>query len=306
MDHIHDQLGKYRIGSIFDNLPDMVKSAEDKIVSEDLSKLADSLFAYSDGINRYFPIHTPEHLYFSRVYFEKCADTLEDKVRHDISIRIEDAWKFHELPELTITKEASHEDEIDAIHHLAIALHEFMNNYKKLPIHQRREKAKELAHHAFSLGKQHGLSEIIKRYAGNTLRKDHGEAFAKRMQFFRHGSNEKNMLMRMQEETPKVNPEHAAKALSIFDERSGLNHMYDNELEDPYLGLLSGEEQAEETLDFEGHKVFPSKLKNFCYDGLKEELDEELINNLKSNPIETLNKLNPHVRIIVIKHVNHG
>jgi len=140
----------------------------------------------------------------------------------------------------------------------------------------------------------------------NTLRKNYNEAFAKRMQFFRHGSQEKDMLLRLQEETPKVHPERAAKALSIFDERSSLNHMYDNELEDPYLGLLSGNEPAEEHIEFDGHKMLPSKLKTCCYDGLKNDLDEDLIGKLKSDPIETLKGLSPHVRIIVIKHINHG
>ena len=201
LDQCHDQIGKFRITG-FDYLPDMVKTAEDKIVSEDLSKVADGLFAYSDGIDRYFPLHTPEHCWYSRGYFEKCASTLNEPLREAINDRINDAWKFHELPEVEFSKEAEHEDEVDAIHALATEMHNFIEHYKRLHIHERREKAKELVRHAFALNKHEGIHEIIKRYAGENLRQDHGQAFAKRMQFFHHDSPERQMLLRLQEETP--------------------------------------------------------------------------------------------------------
>ena len=129
MDHTHDQIGKYRVGIISEIMPDFIKEAEEKIVTEDLSKLADGAFAYSDGVNRYFPIHTPEHTWLSNAYFEKFASQIDESLKDEIENRIDDAYLAFELPINNLVKIAAQEDSIDSLHTLSIEMNNFIDNY---------------------------------------------------------------------------------------------------------------------------------------------------------------------------------
>ena len=53
--------------------------------------------------------------------------------------------------------------------------------------------------------------------------------------------------------------------------------------------------------------MLPSHLKGFNFDSLKDLVEDALIQGLKSDPIENLRNLAPHVRLVVLRHVNnHG
>lgn len=303
-DHMHDQLGKYRVGMIADLMPDFVKEAEEKIVSEDLTKLADGAFAYSDGLNRYFPIHNKEHTWLSHAYFEKFAEEVPEQDRDIVRERINDAYEAFGISKDNLIKEASaitNEDEIDELHSLLIEMNKFINGYKKLNIDERRQIAKHLLHQAYALGKQSNIHDTIKAYAGDGLNKDYPHAFVKRMAYFGDNSPERNILTQMQEETPTC-PEKAAIALSKFDKKTNLDRLYDSELDDPYRGILSPY-VPEDMLDFDGHKILSSKVKNFDYNSLNEVISDALMEALKSNPVEALQNAKPHIRMIVIKRI---
>lgn len=310
IDQIHDQFGKYRIGIISDNMPEIIKTAEERIVSEDLSQLPGGVFAYSNGADRFYPLNSSEQAWMSREYFEKCAkisDFTTANEYKETKERIEDACKFYELPGVSeeLHKQASHEDDIDALHSLLIEMNFFIENYKKLKPFARHEKAKELLTHAYALGKQSATHDLIKHYAGEELSERYPQAFAQRMQFFNRDSPERKTLTQLQEETPKTHAIRAAKALEIFDSRTGIDRLYDNELEDPYHALLSPH-KTEKHIKIDGYKLLPSHLKNFDYSSLSDELEDELINSLKFDPIETLNKVQPHIRVIVLRRVQHA
>jgi hypothetical protein len=305
-DHIHDQLGKYRVGVISDFIPDFVKQAEETIVSEDITKLADGAFAYSDGINRYFPLHTPEHTWFSHYYFEKFASQIEEPLRQEIQGRIQDAFTAFNLPENSMVKIAAEEDEIDALHVLSMEMNKFIDNYKKLSVADRRIKAKEILHKAFSLGHHNHMHEMVKRYAADNLHKNYERAFMDRMRYFHHGTPERESLLGMQEEAPKHVPENVAKALLHFDHKTGLEKMYDNELDDPFLGLLDFNKGEEEPFICGEHKILPSHLKNFDYNKLDGDFENDFIEKLKADPIHALHEAPEGVKIIVIRRINHG
>lgn len=304
-DHIHDQLGRYRVGAINDSMPEFIKEAEEKIVSENLEKLADGCFAYSDGINRYFPLHTPEHVWMSSAYFEKFANEIDEQIRSTIRERIEDAYKAFELPVENIVKIASEEDELDAIHSLSIELNKFIDHYKEYPIHHRRAKAKELLHHANALGKKSALHDSVYRYAGDHLKKDYGHAFADRMKHFSSHAPEREALLKMQDEAPNHIPELVAKALSVFDTKTGLHKHYDSTLEDPYCGLLSPfQGDNEEDIKFGEESVPAHKLKKFNFETLKDFLSDDLVEKLKTNPVDALREAHPSIRVIVVRKIN--
>lgn len=306
IDHIHDQLGKYRVGVISDIMPDFIKEAEDVIVSEDLTKLADGAFAYSDGINRYFPIHTKEHTWLSHAYFEKCASTLDEQTAKIIQGRISDAFVAFGLPENSIVKIAAEEDEIDALHSLSIEMNKFIHHFKMLPIEERRKKAKEILHKAYSLNHHDHMHEMVKRYAADHLHPHYEHAFTDRMAYFHHNSPERGMLLEMQEEARNHVPEKLAKALLHFDNKTGLNKMYDNELDDPFLGLLDPKPIEEDVFRCGEHVVLPSRLRNFNYDDLSEDFENDFVEKLKHDPIKALHEAPEHVKIIVIRRVNHN
>ena len=306
-DHIHDQLGRHRFGAITDAMPEFIKVAEEEIVSDNLEKLADGCFAYSDGVNRYFPIHTPEHVWMSNAYFEKFAHEIDEREASVIRERIQDAYKAFELPEANISKTASDEDEMDAIHSLSIELNKFIDNHKRYPVHERRERAKEILHHAHALGKQSSLHDCVYRYAGDHFKKDYGHAFADRMRYFSHNAPERDSLLKMQEESSSHIPELVAKALGIFDQKTGLHKHYDQGLDDPYSGLLSPfTADNEDDIKFGEESISKQKIHKFDFDSLKDVLGDEVLGKLKANSVDTLREIHPSIRVIVLRAVRHG
>jgi hypothetical protein len=305
IDHIHDQLGRHRVGVISESMPDFIKVAEESIVTEDLSKLADGCFAYSDGVNRYFPIHTPEHTWFSHAYFQKCASEIDERDAQKIQTRIEDACLAFDIPEASLVKVAAHEDEVDALHTLSVELNRFVNNYKSLPPEERRARAKELTRHAKALNRQHSLHDVVHRYSGDHLRHDYHHAFGDRMRHFRLGAPERQTLLSMQNEAKNHIPERIARALSIFDRNAGLDAHYDNGLDDPYTALLTGKEPDADDFEVDGETIPHKHLQGFDWDSLGELLSESTLGSLKSNPLEALSGLEPGIRVIVIRKINH-
>jgi predicted transport protein len=305
-DHTRDQIGKYRVGAIVDSMPDFIKEAEDKIVSEDLTKLADGAFAYSDGVNRYFPIHTPEHTWLSHAYFEKFANEIAEPLRSEIEDRIDDAYIAFELPLNNLVKIAAQEDSIDALHSLSIEMNNFIDHYKRLPIKQRREKAKEILSRAFALGKADGMHHLVKKYSGNNLNPDYPQAFAVRMKYFKHNAPERDTLLQMQNEVPNHLAERIAEALHAFDSKTGLDKHYDNEIMDPYYDLLSPGDIKESPLNFDGESILPSKLKGFNHSSLSDLLNDNLLSELQSDPEATLKNMHPQIRVIVLRRMNHA
>jgi len=304
-DHIHDQLGRYRVGAINEAMPEFIKVAEENIVSENLEKLADGCFAYSDGVNRYFPIHTPEHTWLSNAYFEKFAHEFDEREVSEIRDRISDAYKTFELPEVEFSKTASEEDDLDALHSLSIELNKFIDNHKRYPIEERREKAKEILHHAHALGKQSSLHDSVYRYAGDHFKKNYSHAFADRMKYFKDNAPEREHLLKMQEESESHIPELVAKALGIFDHKTGLHKFYDSELEDPYAGLLTPfETNINENINIGEQSLPLHKINKFNFDSLKDILEDGVLDKLKANPVDALREINPNIRIIVIRKIN--
>ena len=304
IDHMHDQLGKYRIGLIDEAMPDFVKIAEDKIISEDLEKLADGFFAYSNGIDRLFPLHTPEHTWISKAYFEKFASQIDEREANIIRDRINDAYEAFGLPEFELSKEASLEDEIDALHNLSIEMNEFIDNYKHLPIHSRRLKAKEILSQAYALGKEKSLHDVVMRYSGDSLNEKYPVAFAKRMQFFPHNHPARNILLQMQEKINKdSNVEDIIHGLLTFDEKMGIDQYYDNEIDDPYVDILSPHKK-EEMITINGHEISKHKFDNFDFSSLSSILSDHILGALKLNPMSTIDQLDPDVKIIVLGKIH--
>lgn len=306
VDHIHDQLGKHRTGFIVDYMPEFIKTAQENLATEDLTKLADGCFAYSNGADRFFPIHTPEHTWMSRAYFIKCAESLEPELASLIKARIEEAAKAFEIPEgpgYELSKVASTEDDIDSLHSLSTDIRKFVAKYKHLNIDERRRVAKELLHRSQVLNRVAGVPELISNYAGDKLADNYHHAFDARMRHFANGSEERAALMKMQDNASTYVPEVLARALSKFDEMHNLHRHYDSELQDPFVSLLRPGYCDEPAIyEDDAYKIFPSELKSFDFDSLNDTLEEDVLSSLKSNPA-TIRGLHPGLRIVVIRRI---
>lgn len=305
IDHTTDQLGQHRAGIISELMPEFIKTAEEQIASEDLTKLADGCFAYSNGIERRFPIHTPEHTWMSHAYLEKFAHTLPEEECAVIRARINDAYKAFDLPENSVVKIAAQEDDIDILHSLATELNKFIASYKTLPPAERRMKAKQLEQHAKALNKENMLTDPIRRYTGDHLRGDYAQAFDKRMRYFRTGTPERAKLLAMQDEAPRHVPTNVARALSIFDTGAGIDKDYDIHIEDPYVSLLGHHNAVHDNdhMSVDGHMISRRKLTSFNWDSLNDVLEEAFLSRIKSDPIEEFQGAPQHIRLLVIKRM---
>lgn len=310
-DHTKDQLGKHRAGVISEMMPEFIKIAEEEIVSEDLTKLADGCFAYSDGINRYFPIHTPEHTWLSHAYFEKFAHTIEQPLADTIRRRIKDAYAAFELPEESVVKIASQEDEVDVLHTLSVELNKFLQNYKNLHPHERRERAKQLTQYAKGLNRESAVTDPIRRYSGDYLRGDFMNSFMDRMRYFMANAPERQMLLRMQSEAPRCVPERVAKALLAFDRNAGIAKHYDIDLDDPYVSVLTDDPHKayrgheDDLINIDGHKISLDKLKNFNWDSLSDTLESDILGDIKHDPIMGIQSAPRHIRVVIIRRLGH-
>lgn len=306
-DHIHDSIGKHRMGIIADLMPEFVKVAEDKIVTEDLSTLPNGCFAHCEGTERYFPIHSPEHVWLSRAYFEKCANSLDENLRKNIDSRIADAEKAFAVTGINnaeFAKEAATEDDIDYLQRLADDINQFISNYKTLEIKERRRIAKELKQRATALGRRSGLPQLVSKYSGNKLVKNYEQAFMDRIGHFREGAPERVVIMNLQGMAPSSIPEFIAEALAKFDHKYNLHQKYDQTLVDPYYSLLEDGEVDEDPIFSHGHHcIYPHELKKFDFNGLDELFDTHVIDNLKTDFANTIKSFDPHVRMVIIKKI---
>ncbi len=307
IDHIHDQVGQHRMGIISELMPDNIREMQDKIASEDTSNLPDAAFAHSTITDRYFPLHTPEHVCLSGLYFTKCASSIEENLRKDIQFRIQDAAEAFGIDnpiKTDLTKEASSEDNVDYLHRLALDINDFINGYKKHTVEERRKIALELQSRALKLKHSTGTPELIKRYGGKRLVEDYPKAFAARMQHFPDKSEQRRTLLELQMLAGEHIPEVLAKTLHLFDKKFNLDKHYDTSLSDPYYSLLIGGECEEEPVCSYGtHSLFPSEVKNYDYSKLSDLFDDDLVSSLKDNLPATLKSIDPTVKVIIIKRI---
>ena len=78
---------------------------------------------------------------------------------------------------------------------------------------------------------------------------------------------------------------------------------YDNELDDPYVDMLSPHKE-EDNLDFDGIKVPSHKFHNFDFSSLSDMLGDHVMGAMKLDPLETIKRLDPQVRVIVIRKIH--
>jgi len=232
MDHLHDS-NLLTINET--SLPGFVKIAEDK----------PKFFAYSNGIEQFFPIDTPSNAWLSAAYFEKNAHAnLDDKEYIEVHNRIYEALNLHNIEyksPFTVEKRA---EEGYSIIKFASEVKVFEQNYKHINPEERHEKAKLLLDRYKTL-KDSGaevngsLPKIVEEYAGDHLKEDWKEVVKHRASKVNNNEGKEAYHALAKSEESK---EIILRLLSLLDKKFGLDHHYDRGILDPYRSILTTQE----------------------------------------------------------------
>jgi len=309
LDHLHDPLHQHFTSDMLEAvnlqlemcLQSMTKIACEDAANEKLDDLPDSAFADSNGIQRYFPIHTPEHIALSRAYLYKYADEVDRRKVADI---LEDAASAFGLAawEPGFIKVAQ-EDPIDELHQLAVDMKEFSDKYKQLTVDERAKTAQCLYARAESMDKVASLPAIAVAYSQRYLRPDYARAFDDRRRYFHERSPERTWLLQKSLDAKSMAVGDLVRALCNFDDRHGLSAYYDNALLDPYLALLGGPPPPDAPAwSGDGFEVMTSDLEP---SNLKERLGDLVSDNILKTLHcafgDSIEKMNPNLKIIVLR-----
>ena len=232
MDHLHDS---NLLALDETKLPGFVKVANEKPL----------FFAYSDGIESYFPIDTASNAWLSAHYFEKNASTnLSEEDFIAVHNRIFEALQVHGITyDATKPIEKVAEDPY-TFEKWASEVKVFEQNYKHVTPEERHTKAKEILHRYQALkdsgAEVHGsLPKIVDDYAGDNLREDWPEVVKNRASKVNDtdGKEAYHELSKTNEDKMII-----LKLLSMLDAKFGLDHYYDRGILDPYRALLTTRE----------------------------------------------------------------
>lgn len=150
---------------------------------------------------------------------------------------------------------------------------------------ERREYCVKLASRADEVGID--VSDLIKKYGSPTYATD-GEvnvAVCTRMQHWAEDSPERDMLRGLMEKAASVPPEVFCEALRQFDEATGLNHLWDDEIHDPYFSTYGFVKKAEWKWEMGNDRITEEDLHRGLHESTEaieerfgDELAKELIN----------------------------
>lgn len=230
MDHLHDS----NLLVLNDTeLPGFVKVANEK----------PKFFAYSNGIEQFFPIDTPSNAWLSAAYFEKNAASHlsqdEFVITHD---RILEALTLHNVNyESPFAIEKVADENAYTFEKFATEVRTFEQNYKHVNPEERHEKAKALLDRYKALkdsgAETHGsLPKIVEEYAGDHLKEDWADVVKHRASKVNdeEGKEAYHALAKTNE-----SKEIILKLLGMLDKKFGLDSHYDRGISDPYKALLT-------------------------------------------------------------------
>jgi len=305
LDHIHDPLGT-KITPDMRDAARLEKKACDDLANEDLSCLPDSAFAYAIEFgDRYYPCHTPGHLALSRAYLHGHPEGLSKKEFDAVSSYLEDAAAAFGLPPWEQCAMGKPEDPPDESRQLADDMFDFERNYRRMYIDSRRRIANSLFARAEALGRAASLPGIVVRYSRRHLRPDYMRAIEDRRGRFAEGSPMRDELLGIGMGARAMGAGALLSALKRFDEENGLTAHYDDDLLDPYLGLLGDGPAPPASVYRDGDRevfeddVEPGRLKGV----LKDLIDDKLIQALCLNFANAMDRLRPEMKTVVMRAV---
>ena len=178
----------------------------------------------------------------------------------------------------------------------------FVDFWPSLTIDERREYAQNLEKRASAVGilKVHPM---IQKYGGGHYGDSVKVAVEMRRQYWRDGEAERSLLDGLMDKQASVEPEVFAQALRQFDEATGLDAFWDQQIYDPYLSTFGTEKVAEWKFSTHGSSITEAQLKDLtlsCREELADKFGEELTAALQKTPTKIFDSLPlPQKRIIM-------
>jgi hypothetical protein len=298
MDHLHDTNLLVLTEAI---IPGFIKIGHDSPM----------FYAYSNGIDSYFPIDTPSNAWLSAAYFEKNAANHLDKDdyinTHD---KILEALNLHGITyESPFTVEKVANDDEYSFIKLASDLRVFEQNYKHINPEERHEKAKELMNRYQALkdsgAKEDGpIPKIVEEYAGEHLKRDWPDIVRHRASRVEDGEG-KEAYRDLAES--KESKEIILRLLGMLDRRFGLDHHYDRGILDPYRSLLTTEEPKKEKIIImvvNGKQYDHEKVASLNPLDLADQFGGEVLSSLMHNPSVYLKSAPEFVKVAVAQAID--
>lgn len=158
----------------------------------------------------------------------------------------------------------------------------------------RREYCVKLAERADEIGI--AVTDKIRKYGGQGYAPD-GEikvAVQTRMQFWAEDSSERDMLKGLMNKYAHVPPEVFCEALHQFDEVTGMNHLWDDGIYDPWYSTYGFEKEATWSWSHGNDRVTDGQLKKGArenFQAIKEHFGEEMASELLSKPQQIFDSL---------------
>ena len=233
MDHLHDT-NLLALNEV--DLPGFVKVAHE----------TPKFYAYSNGIDHFFPIDTAANSWLSAFYFEKNASSnLDGEEFVETHNRILEALQLHNVnyvSPLTVEKNAN--EDVYTFEKLASDVRVFEQNYNHINPEERNEKAKEIMNRYQTLkdsgAEVHGsLPKLVEGYAGSHLKEDWPEIVRHRASRVNDSDHKEAYEALSKSDEPR---DIILKLLSMLDKKTGLDSHYDRGIEDPYRALLTTHE----------------------------------------------------------------
>jgi hypothetical protein len=294
MDHLHDTNLLTLTEAV---IPGFIKVANEKPL----------FYAYSNGIESYFPIDTPSNAWLSAAYFEKNAASHLDKddfaKTHDTILEALNLHGIDYESPYTVEKVADENEEYTFVK-LASDIKVFEQNYKHINPEERHEKAKEILNRYQALkdsGAKDGgsLPKIVEEYAGEHLKKDWPDVLHHRASRVddREGKEAYHELAESKE-----SKEIILRLLGLLDKKFGLDHHYDRGILDPYRSLLTTEEPKKEKIIImvvNGKQYDHEKVASLNPLDLAEQFGGEVLSGLTDNPSVYLKSAPEFVKVAV-------
>ena len=295
MDHLHDSNLLALNEAV---IPGFIKLAQD----------APMFYAYSNGIDSFFPIDTPSNAWLSAAYFEKnAANHLDQKDYVDTHDKILEALNLHGVTyESTFAVEKVAEEGYTLIK-LASDLKVFEQNYGSISPEERNKKAKELFHRYEVLKdfEEVGpMPKIAYEYAGDHLREDWPEVLHHRATRINdvEGKEAYHELAESRESKDII-----LKLLTLLDKKFGLDRHYDRGILDPYRSLLTVEEPKPKKIIImivNGKHYDHEKIASLNPLDLADQFGGEVLTGLMHNPSVYLKSAPEFVKVAVAQAID--
>lgn len=166
----------------------------------------------------------------------------------------------------------------------------------------RREYCTKLAARADQLGIM--VPDKIRKYAGQDFAPD-GEvkvAVCGRMQFWADDAPERDMLQGLMDKYASVTPDVFCESLRQFDEATGMDHLWDDAIYDPWYSTYGFTKEATWSWTYGNDRITEEDLRRGVHESieaLQKRFGEELAQSLDKKPREIFDSLPlDHKRII--------